>query len=154
MIKGIAPILICIIFIASCKSKPGEADIIKDTTPVVKANISLMQCYSRIQKRDTITLKLRTTDSLVDGNLDYKIYQKDQNKGEIKGIVKGDTILADYTFLSEGTTSVREVIFLKKGTNLVEGFGDVEEINGKMVFKKDGKLSFNDNMTLTVGPCN
>ena len=54
----------------------------------------------------------------------------------------GDTLLAEYIFKSEGITSIREVAFLKQDDSFVEGYGDVEEQYGKMVFKNRSALSF------------
>nr|GFC68635.1 hypothetical protein [Tanacetum cinerariifolium] len=35
----------------------------------------------------------------------------------------GDTLVADYTFQSEGTTSIRQVVFLRRDIGFIEGFG-------------------------------
>jgi hypothetical protein len=59
--------------------------------------------------------------------LTYNIFEKDGNMGSLRGRVIGDTILAAYTFQSEGVTSVREVAFLKKDSILVEGFAPMDE---------------------------
>jgi hypothetical protein len=67
--------------------------------------------------------------------------------------MKGDTLLADYFFLSEGTRSIRQVAFLKRGNSLLEGYGNIEEQNGKTVFKKDKGLSFGNGIILEKGTC-
>jgi hypothetical protein len=41
--------------------------------------------------------------------------------------MKGNTLFAEYKFLSEGTECIREVVFLKKENDFVEGYGDSEE---------------------------
>jgi hypothetical protein len=65
----------------------------------------------------------------------------------------GDTLLADYTFQSEGTESVRQVAFLQQGDGFVEGYGDMEDQNGKMVFKNTGSLDFSSGTAFTKVPC-
>lgn len=64
--------------------------------------------------KDSIFLQLHIDNNIVNGDLEYKRFEKDRNKGTIKGMFRGDTLFADYTFMSEGVMSVREVMFLKK----------------------------------------
>jgi hypothetical protein len=115
-----------------------------DSSPIVADTVAPnnTECYSFIKDKDSITLKLVLTDSLVAGNLNYSFFEKDQNAGSIEGRLTGDTIIAEYTFMSEGLQSAREVAFLRKGNNLLEGFGAVQDINGKTVFKDRTTLVF------------
>jgi hypothetical protein len=129
----------------------GETDSSVATVP---ANIETTQCYAGVTGKDSVFLKLNNNNNAVSGDLEYKRFQKDQNKGTLAGVMRGDTLLADYTFMSEGKSSVREVIFLKKGNMFVEGFGDVEEKNGKMVFKNTGTVKFNETMSMQGTDCN
>lgn len=110
-------------------------------------------CYQSINKRDTATLSFKQDGNTISGSLGYNLYEKDKDAGTITGLVKGDTILADYTFQSEGKSSVREVVWLKKGETLVEGFGDVQDVNGKTTFKDINKLTFGDAMVFTKTTC-
>ncbi|HEV8080227.1 MAG TPA: hypothetical protein VGP43_05920 [Chitinophagaceae bacterium] len=55
--------------------------------------------------------------------------------------------------MSEGTESIREVVFLKIGNDFVEGYGDAEVKNGKMIFKNTSGLNFNNNLILKNVPC-
>lgn len=100
-------------------------------------------CYAAILGRDSLLLRVERMSDDVTGDLSYNFYEKDDNKGTLVGQMHGDTLLADYTFQSEGTESVRQVAFLKKGEGFVEGYGDAEEMNGKMVFKNTSTLDFN-----------
>ena len=90
---------------------------------------------------------------MITGNLIYKFFEKDQNKGTLQGIIKGDTLTANYEFISEGIKSVREIAFLKKGNNFVEGHGDMAEKNGKLIFKNSRILNFNSNIILKPVQC-
>jgi hypothetical protein len=155
--KNMIPILgTAALFMASCQggtAKKTQAKI--DSTIVTNATASpdSIRCYQYIKNRDTATLSLKTKDNTVSGTLGYNLYEKDKNAGTIAGIVKGDTIIASYTFQSEGKTSVREVAFLKKGDQLAEGFGDVQEIKGETKFKDPGKLKFDGSMTFNKIDC-
>ena len=97
----------------------------------------VQECYQAIIEKHTITLTVDVNNvNQFEGELDYSYYQKDKSFGTVFGNVKGDTVFADYTFQSEGKTSVRELVFLKKdGDTFVKGYGEILETNGKMVFK-------------------
>ena len=127
----------------SQKKTPGNTGIATKTA----------YCYSYVNNKDSVTMNIDINDNTVTGELEYRLYEKDSNTGTIQGIIKGDTLFAEYSFISEGISSVREVAFLKKGNNWVEGFGDVEENNGKMIFKDISALQFNSNIVLAEVPC-
>ena len=67
--------------------------------------------------------------------------------------MRGDTLVADYTFNSEGIESVRQVAFLKKGDQLLEGYGDVEQKDNKTVFKNISTLSFGQSTIFNKTDC-
>lgn len=111
------------------------------------------QCYAYRTETDTVRLTLQTTQPTVTGQLTYRYFEKDRNQGTIKGTMHGDTLLADYTFQSEGTTSVREVAFLRRDTGFIEGYGPVTELQGKTVFKLPRTLHFDAKYTLLPVAC-
>ncbi|ARS43013.1 hypothetical protein CA265_15220 [Sphingobacteriaceae bacterium GW460-11-11-14-LB5] len=141
---------------ASCQggtAKKTQAKIDSTIVTNAAATPDSIQCYQYIKNRDTATLSLKTAENKITGTLGYNLYEKDKNAGTIAGVVKGDTIIASYTFQSEGKTSVREVAFLKKGTQLAEGFGDVQEVKGETKFKDQSKLNFDGSMTFDKIVC-
>lgn len=141
-------ILASSIFIAcqnNQSSRPNE-----DTTIVVAAK---QECYSYTKNKDTASLIIISSDHIITGELHYKLFEKDSNHGLIKGEMRGDTLVADYTFGSEGSQSIRQVAFLKKDGKLLEGFGDVTEENGKMVFKDISTLKFGGAVEFTKANC-
>ena len=111
------------------------------------------QCYAHTSATDTIRLTLQTTQPTVTGQLTYHYYEKDRNQGTISGTMHGDTLLADYTFQSEGTTSVRQVAFVRRGSGFIEGYGDIAERNGKTVFEKPHALQFDAKNLLSPVAC-
>ncbi|MEX2592226.1 MAG: hypothetical protein WD426_05595 [Anditalea sp.] len=79
-------------------------------------------CYLYATDRDTVFLELNPpVNGKVTGELNYLFYERDGNVGHIEGEIQGDTLLANYTFVSEGMTSVREVAFLLGGNQVMEG---------------------------------
>ncbi len=111
------------------------------------------QCYIYASTTDTIRLTLRTTQPTVTGELTYRYFEKDRNQGTLRGTMHGDTLLADYTFQSEGVTSVRQVAFLRRDTGFLEGFGPVVERDGRVVFTQPGLLHFDAKYTLLPTAC-
>jgi hypothetical protein len=111
------------------------------------------QCYAHLTATDTIRLTLQTTQPTVTGQLTYHYFEKDRNQGTISGTMHGDTLLADYTFQSEGATSVRQVAFLRRDIGFIEGFGPVAERKAKLVFEKLGNLQYDAKYTLLPVAC-
>jgi len=136
-------------FFVACKpNKMQEQKAGKSETDATKAKT----CYSYIKDKDTVTLSLVTAGTAVAGDLNYNFYEKDKNAGTISGIIKGDTIIADYSFQSEGSTSYRQVAFVRKGDQLLEGYGPTQESDGRRVFTNLAGLKFGD-ITLSKTTC-
>lgn len=114
---------------------------------------SPLNCYQYINSNDTVTLKVIHVGKAITGTLAYNFYQKDKNWGTIQGRMKGDLLIADYTFMSEGITSIRQVVFKKEGGSFIEGYGEIETKNDKSVFKNTESLTFNSNVKLVEINC-
>lgn len=148
--KRIILFAICILSLSGCKKETEEtpAPEIAAEKPAVE------ECYKGILKEDTIAMTLVIKDNqITEGQLSYHLFEKDRNDGTLKGQIKGDTIFADYTFMSEGRQSVREVAFLKQGDAYIEGYGAVKEHNGKMIFTDPKKLKFDSKTILSKSEC-
>jgi len=81
------------------------------------------------------------------------LYEKDSNKGKLEGKLYGDTLIADYKFISEGIESIRQVAFLIKDSMAIEGYADIEQKDGKTVFKNLKSLDFKHGLSLTKIDC-
>jgi hypothetical protein len=128
----------------SCKK---EAKIPEDEitpAPVREQAVSKTECYQVVLKQDTITLSIDSKGNEVpSGKLTYNFFEKDKSDGTLSGIMKGDTLFANYIFTAEGKTSQREVVFLKKGDTFAEGYGELtDDGTGKITFKDKSKLDF------------
>ncbi len=123
-----------------------------DTTRAV-IQIPVTGCYVNISARDTVKLKVEAFPNVVTGTLLYSFFEKDKNTGDIEGKLMGDTLLADYTFMSEGKRSTRQVIFLVRDSIAIEGYGTLEEKEGRMVFKDVREIDFSKGMKLTKVSC-
>ncbi len=139
----------------SCKKEMETEEPPAASEKIVVEESKSYECYQAILRKDTILLTLNLKNGqLSSGNLIYNFYEKDKNQGTLVGELKGDTLFADYTFMSEGVSSVRQVAFLKKGDSYVEGFGDVVDDNkGKVTFKDKKQLKFDGNVVLSKVDC-
>lgn len=103
-----------------------KTDTVTDGTEV-KENITVTQnCYAWIKGKDTITLSIEQTGNMVTGEMNFLWYERDSNHGTVKGEMKGDTLILDYTFMAEGMESVRNEFLLKKNGAFVLGIIDYE----------------------------
>ena len=146
------------IAIISCNNeskKSTEVTATGDTSKPAENKIMIpaSTCYFSTTGKDTVQLKVEIFPNVVTGRLSYNLYQKDSNKGEFDGQLHGDTLLADYKFMSEGKLSTRQVIFLIKDSMATEGYGNMEEKEGKMVFKNLKDVTFGKGLILKKIEC-
>ncbi|MBL7698982.1 MAG: hypothetical protein JNK79_12535 [Chitinophagaceae bacterium] len=123
-----------------------------DTTEM-RIQIPNSACYQYATKSDTIFLKVEKFPNVVTGRLEYSLKEKDRNTGDIDGVMRGDTLVADYAFMSEGTRSTRQVVFLLKNNEAVEGYGKMKDDAGKMVFENIGSIDFSKGTRLPMVDC-
>ncbi|MFE3866720.1 hypothetical protein ACFX5E_01370 [Flavobacterium sp. LS2P90] len=157
MKKVIVSYFVFLSVLVSCKKeKEKEVEIRPDESKniVIEEPVS-GECYSGSIKKDTILINLTIKGNQVTkGKLSYKFYEKDTNEGTMVGELRGDTLIADYTFMSEGVSSIRQVAFLKMGNTYVEGYGDVVDDNkGKVTFKDTKQLKFDGKTVLSKVDC-
>jgi hypothetical protein len=110
-------------------------------------------CYTGNVGKDTVVMSTEKDGDYITGTLEYRFYEKDRNTGSFTGMMHGDTLIADYSFVSEGISNVRQIAFLKNGEQLSEGYGDVEEKDGKSVFKEKQSLRFGQGFVLNKSAC-
>lgn len=145
-----------IILLAACNSNKADEPVTlqegategsvhagaADTIVTGAKPFALAGCYEMTLKKDSAFMHLQLQDSIVSGTLNFIFFEKDRNTGTFKGVLRGDRIIADYTFQSEGVTSVREIVFKIKDTTLVQGFGELKEEGGKLVFENLDDLQY------------
>lgn len=136
--------LIFIIGFISCKRKATETEVSvqQDTIAAPVEKEVAGDCYLFYSGQDTIVMQIVVENTSVAGQLHYRFFEKDKSSGTLFGNMRGDTLIADYKFIAEGTESEREVAFLKTGEAFIEGSGDIEERDGRTVFKDVRTLKF------------
>ncbi len=151
--KNTSIIALSLVIFASCNTEKKQESSTKTEVKTETETTQTETCYQYTKDSSTIKLNLVMKDDLVTGNLIYDFYQKDKNQGTIKGTLKSDTLFADYTFMSEGIESVREVVFLKTADGFVEGYGEIDDKDGKVMFKNRNTITFANDAILKETAC-
>jgi len=149
MNKKLFFVLISLALFVACntaeKSDSKAGDTKKQSSPV--------NCYSYANNGDTILLKLIHVGDAITGTLVYAYKEKDKNRGTIQGSMRGNLLVADYTFQSEGVQSLRQVAFKLEENSFIEGYGDIYSEGDKVRFKNLDSLQFNNSMKLVEIDC-
>ncbi len=149
-------VIILNLWFVSCNpgsDKTGPETIQDTAKPEMKIMIPGMVCYAGAVGKDSVFLKTEIFPNVVTGTLVYNFNEKDDSKGEIDGTMHGDTLIAEYRFGAEGKTSTREVVFLVRDSIVIEGYGPMEEKDGKMVFRNRSEIAFGNGFKLKTITC-
>lgn len=140
-----------IVLLTACTKKTQKIESNDPVTSTVtnSTQTDFSGLYNYQQNGDTITLQVTVDDTKATGNLMYALNEKDRNSGSFVGEIKDGILLADYTFSSEGVLSERQIAFKLTDASATEGYGDVQEINGRMVFKDAANLEYGTGLVLT-----
>ncbi len=88
---------------------------------------SIKGCYVATIDKDVYTLNIQSQNGAqISGTLDFRNFQKDSSHGTFNGTYTDGVLLGDYSFSSEGTDSVMQVIFKKFGEDFVRGYGELD----------------------------
>jgi hypothetical protein len=103
------------------------------------------QCFTRISGKDTSYLQFETDKEVINGQLEYRLFEKDKNQGAISGTINNNIIAAEYRFMSEGVTSVRPVVFKLENNQVFEAIPSSFDNQGVPVFEQDqAKLKYEE----------
>ncbi len=100
------------------------------------------QCFEYSKNGFTADVKLNFKGDSLSGQMQNLNAEKDSNYGKLSGILKDDIIKAEYQFQSEGQISTMQVQFKMEDGKLIQGFGEMEEKGGKMVFKENAEIDY------------
>lgn len=153
--KMVALLMLVSIAFSSCKNKEEKVDDTMMEEPVEEEMVmtpSLEKgCYMYNENGSMVNLKITKTDNPVEGNLTYALAEKDKNTGTFSGNINDGKLVGTYTFQSEGVESKRQIAFMLKDNQLVEGYGEMNE-DGTM-FKDANALNYSSTMPLIKTDC-
>lgn len=152
--KKLIVVSFVVLTMLNCKNKEQKSEN-SNASPqeVAEQTTTLdMGCYIFDDGKNAVSLEITKNGKEIKGNLTYALAEKDKNSGSFTGELKGGILIANYTFLSEGTESIRQVAFKVDGDKLIEGYGDLN--NDGTTFKDQKNINFTSKIHLTKTDCN
>jgi hypothetical protein len=137
---GLFCLLLACIGLESCNKKP------KNVEAQAEKPVSV-QCYKALYEQDTIELKVNTlATGKITGDMVMKVFNKAEKVGKITGEFRGDTLFADYSFISgtDKATYKNPMALLKHGNELILGNGKIETYLGASYFAKGQPIDFDN----------
>ncbi|PWI28937.1 hypothetical protein DI383_13955 [Flavobacteriaceae bacterium LYZ1037] len=139
----------------NCKNKEEKPDevIIEEVVEEVVVTAPTLEkgCYTYNENGSMVNMEITSSDNPVEGNLTYEFAEKDKNTGTFKGEFNDGKLIGTYTFQSEGVESARQVAFMLKDNQLVEGYGEMNEDG--TTFKDVNSVNYSPTMPLTKTDC-
>jgi hypothetical protein len=129
MLLGLAPVIT--VLFQGCFSKEKEPKT---------ENLS----YLAIKGRDTASLNLVITGTFFKGKYEVNYHGSHKDSGDVKGRIKGDTLLGDYFFQHYGMEKWHRapIALLKRNDQLVMGVGATETFLSKSYFRKGTVIDY------------
>ena len=158
--RKIALTLFLVSVVFSCKTKEEKQTESSEQEPATELTEEQIEtsspplelgCYTYKANGNKIHFEITDVSKTIMGNLDYSLKEKDANNGTFAGVLQDSILIGSYTFASEGMESTREVAFLVKDGQLIEGYGELDETG--TAFKDKGALSFSSSMPLSKTEC-
>lgn len=127
-IVGIVIGIIAIVLLFMWLKKDDTTTVNVDTnTPSSGQVASIEGCYVAGNSKDVYTLNVQNVSgNNATGTLAFKNFEKDSSSGTLNATYQDGILLGKYTFNSEGSTSVMDVIFKKDGDNFIRGYGPMK----------------------------
>ncbi len=152
--RTIHALFIAILVLVSCKGPKEDSPIEVALSPNAEHLEEInTECFQYFGEKDTVRLMTLTIGTKVTGTLDYAIFEKDKNSGFIKGEIRENLMIAEYTFMSEGDSSKRQVVFQKTDEGWKEGYGEMKTVDDIPVQVNIDSLDFSHQISLAPIPC-
>ena len=118
--------------------------VVPETNEPIESS-TLQTCYMEVTGKDSVFVTLEDNLGTIIGKMRYKNFEKDSSSGDLIGSQNGDTLKVNYTFEAEGKTSEREIYFLRKGENIVEGIGEHTTVGAQSKYTNPSALKYEGN---------
>ena len=153
--KKLVLLTFALVTIVSCKNntKTENQSVMEENAEMETTQKSTLEigCYEYKSDGNNIKMEITEVNENVTGVLNIAFAEKDTNQGKFVGTLNGNKLIGTYTFNSEGTKSSREMAFLVKDNQLIEGYGDLNEDGTK--FKDVNTIKYTSTMPLTKVDC-
>lgn len=138
--------------LAACNSnnkktgdETGSNHSVADTAGVQQTNNMLVDgCYLQVIKRDTIAASLQQQGNNITGKMSFNYFEKDASAGTVSGTLKGDILILNYNFSSEGMQSVMQLYLKYKEGSLINGTGEMNTKHDTAYFVNPAEINYSD----------
>ena len=139
----------------SCDKKPANGSetvtyqdsvtVIPETNDPVEPS-TVQNCYIGTDGKDSVFVSLEDNLGTIIGKMRFKNSENNSSSGTVVGSKNGDTLKLIYTYEAEGSTSDREIFFLKQDGKLAEAIGEYKTEGNKTVYLKTSGLQYTGNI--------
>ena len=137
------PIAILLFLFAACTGNKKEA------APALPDG---HYCYIYNLSFDTILLDINVAQGKVEGTMQYIFHEKATSTGKITGTLTDNRLLAEYSPADGGMDYASELIFAYSDGEFNVGFGEMDNVDGKLVYQDTSKINF-DTFALRPADC-
>lgn len=110
---------------------------------------SATACYSIIEGDDVTAIQLTQNGESISGYYSWRPSEKDGAYGMLEGTESDGKIIANYTYIIEGSTQSEQVVFKREGNDIIQGVGELEEQGTKLLIKDINTLDWRERFTNT-----
>ena len=134
---SLAPLIFIASLTSACNQEQPKVQSGKVVPTIVKV------CYVAVDESDTVLLTITDQRKSIEGNLTFNYTNGVTHKGTLKGLMHGDTLLADYNFTTgDGKWRRNPVALLKRNGRLILGVGIMETTWGRNYFAKSQPIDY------------
>ena len=135
---------------SACNNAPKAPEVAK--TPeapapsATSAPVAITEgtCYYYSLGKDVTAVQITMDGDKVTGYMDWTPDQKDGGRGFLVGTKTGNMIVADWTYMIEGSKNTEQIAFKIDGDKLIRAQGTLVEKGNKLVIKDMAKAKYID----------
>ena len=135
---------------SACNNAPKAPEVAK--TPATPAPAAAPApapaaegtCYRYTLGKDVTAVQITMDGDKVTGYMDWTPDQKDGGRGFLVGTKTGNMIVADWTYMIEGSKNTEQIAFKIDGDKLVRAQGTLVDKGNKLVIKDMAKAKYID----------
>ncbi len=136
---------------SACNNAPKAPEVAKTPeTPAASAPaatpapVAEGTCYYYSLGKDVTSVQITMDGDKVTGYMDWTPDEKDGGRGFLVGTKTGNLIVADWTYMIEGSKNTEQIAFKIDGEKLIRAQGALVEKDNKLVIKDMAKAKYID----------
>lgn len=110
--------------------------------PTQKSAAAVTACYAFREGKDVTAIELTIDRDLVTGYYAWEPFERDGAHGYFQGKIADNRISVDFTYMIEGSIQAEELLLKLEGDRLLQGRGELEDKNGKLIIKDQSSVEW------------